>query len=282
MENEFYVYIYLDPRKTGKYKYGEYEFDYEPFYVGRGKDYRFRDHLTEAKNNKKSYKCNKIRKILKETSKEPIILKIKENISFEEANNLEEFLIKLIGRCNIGTGPLTNLTDGGKGTKGFESAFKGKIHSEKTRKLISDKVSGSKNGMFGKKGNQNPFYEDHRFAGENHPLFGKFGKDNPNFGQKRSKEFCELMSKIHKGIQKTEEHKKKLSESLKGKLIGIKNPNHKYKYEFINNNGKIFITDWLEDFCKNNGLRAQTIRTYLSQGINTYKGWTFKQIRIGD
>jgi len=28
-----------------------------------------------------------------------------------------------------------------------------------------------------------------------HPMTGKIGKDNPNYGQKRSKEFCELMRK---------------------------------------------------------------------------------------
>jgi len=29
----FYVYIYLDPRKPGRYVYGDYCFLYEPFYV---------------------------------------------------------------------------------------------------------------------------------------------------------------------------------------------------------------------------------------------------------
>ena len=36
MEKKYYVYIYIDPRKPGKFKYGEYEFDYEPFYIGKG------------------------------------------------------------------------------------------------------------------------------------------------------------------------------------------------------------------------------------------------------
>lgn len=48
-KNIFYVYVYLDPRKSGKYKYGEYDFDYEPFYVGKGCKERLYDHLWEIK-----------------------------------------------------------------------------------------------------------------------------------------------------------------------------------------------------------------------------------------
>lgn len=44
-KNRFYVYALLDPRKPGKYKYGEYEFDYEPFYVGKGSGDRCEHHL---------------------------------------------------------------------------------------------------------------------------------------------------------------------------------------------------------------------------------------------
>ena len=44
-ENIFYVYVYLDPRKPGNYVYGEYSFDYEPFYVGKGSNGRCTIHL---------------------------------------------------------------------------------------------------------------------------------------------------------------------------------------------------------------------------------------------
>ena len=43
--NSFYVYAYLDPRKPGKFKYGEYEFTHEPFYIGKGTKSRINRHL---------------------------------------------------------------------------------------------------------------------------------------------------------------------------------------------------------------------------------------------
>ena len=33
---DFFVYCFVDVRKPGKFKYFEYEFDYEPFYIGKG------------------------------------------------------------------------------------------------------------------------------------------------------------------------------------------------------------------------------------------------------
>ena len=33
--NMYYVYIYLDTRKKAHILYGEFHFDYEPFYVGK-------------------------------------------------------------------------------------------------------------------------------------------------------------------------------------------------------------------------------------------------------
>ena len=85
--NEYYVYAYLDPRKPGEYKYEYCEFDYEPFYIGKGKKSRILRHLKNEKNNK--IKLNKINKIRKE-GYEPILEKIFKNLTNEESLIIEK------------------------------------------------------------------------------------------------------------------------------------------------------------------------------------------------
>ncbi len=123
--NKSYVYILLDPRKPGKYTYGDYSFKYEPFYIGKSSEKynRFKDHLRESKSGK-TFKSYKIRNIKKETSEDPIFIKIEDIISEKESFDLETELIKLIGRYDLNKGPLTNLTNGGEGNNGY-------VHTEK-------------------------------------------------------------------------------------------------------------------------------------------------------
>lgn len=109
----FYVYAYLDPRKSGSFDYKEIHFDYEPFYIGKGKGDRDQVHLIE-KDSGNRHKHNKIQQIIREGF-EPIIIRLQEELSEQEAWDLEERLINLIGRSYYKTGPLTNLKDGGQG-----------------------------------------------------------------------------------------------------------------------------------------------------------------------
>ena len=144
-KNIFYVYVYLDPRKQGFFKYGEYEFNYEPFYVGKGNSNRWRRHLTFKflKENNNRLKENKIQKIINETGKNPIVLKYKENLSDIESKNLEIEMIKNIGRKDLNLGPLTNLTDGGEGRKNI-------VVSEETKQKLSISGQGRKPWNLGK------------------------------------------------------------------------------------------------------------------------------------
>jgi group I intron endonuclease len=178
---KYYTYIYLDTRYPGEFNYDEFQFNFKPIYVGKGKDWR----LVHHKNNPpKSHFGNTIRKIISE-GLSPEIIKVQDCISEQDAFNLEIRLIKLIGRLDKGTGPLLNMTDGGEGASGH-------IKSQELRKLISLQKSllvGDKNPFFGKHHSEEtklklsgPKSESHKInlslnhadvSGENNPFFGK-------------------------------------------------------------------------------------------------------------
>ena len=100
IRNIFYVYVYLDPRKPGDYIYGEYHFDYEPFYVGKGRYNRLYIHL--KKNIYNPHFHNKIKKIQKECKHDPFVIPFKKQLSENDAFDLESNrrLPYLFG-CNI-------------------------------------------------------------------------------------------------------------------------------------------------------------------------------------
>lgn len=129
-ENDFYVYVYLDPRKPGQYTYTNIDvsFLYEPFYIGKGIGRQYKRHIQESKEvTHNLLKHNKIQKIKKETNNNPYILKIKEGLKEDEALILEDKFIKIIGRSNIKQGPLTNLLDnsvGGRSNPSNETRIK--------------------------------------------------------------------------------------------------------------------------------------------------------------
>ena len=61
-----------------------------------------------------SYKKYKINKIIREGFR-PIVIKMFENLSYEDAIRIEIEIIYKIGRFDLKKGPLVNLTDGGEG-----------------------------------------------------------------------------------------------------------------------------------------------------------------------
>ena len=178
----YYVYVLLDPRKPGSYKYENLlEFPYEPFYVGKGKGKRCFEHLKLSKSMKHDtplYK--KIRSICK-THNGYLIAKIIRDVSESVAYEHEIDLISVLRKEREG-GVLVNVTSGGEGGDVSESLkFK-----ESMRKRD---MSGKNNPMFG--------------------IGGMSGKSHADLTKKKMKEKRKLWW--------NEENRKKASDKFRGK-----------------------------------------------------------------
>lgn len=151
-DNIFYVYVYLDPTKPGKYKYGEFEFEYLPFYVGYSSSKAIYDrksrHLHFAKMDKdltnNNYKKNIIKKIIS-TGSEPIIILFRDNLSIVDAKATEINMINLIGNRYDKSGPLINIAKGGDGG----DTFTNNPRKEEIREIHRKNAIGSNNNMYG-------------------------------------------------------------------------------------------------------------------------------------
>lgn len=118
MGKEYYIYILLDQRHVGLWKYKNLEFKYKPFYIGKGCGRRLKGHFYESVLRANTPKNNTIKKIKNELGELPIHYRIFENLSEKKAFELEKKLIKHFGKLNDG-GILTNMTDGGEGHSGY-------------------------------------------------------------------------------------------------------------------------------------------------------------------
>jgi len=135
MMNTAYVYTLTDPRNG------------MPFYVGKGVGRRCHFHAWEAKNSDKpTYKLNKIRKI-QSLGLDIVVRKVEENVSHEQAKELECFLIAEMREFGI---DLTNSTDGGDGRAGYVASQEtiAKTRHEWTdeqKQRISNSLKGKSN-----------------------------------------------------------------------------------------------------------------------------------------
>lgn len=109
------------------------------FYVGRSKVSEFkRAHIKAPSVRSKEW--------FEEYLNTGIIVEVvAKNLTCEMSGELEEFLVSLYGRRDLGTGNLVNKSNGGLYNKGM-------IRSEASKKNLSDK----RKGVF--KGELNPYY----------------------------------------------------------------------------------------------------------------------------
>lgn len=179
--NSFYVYSYL-------------RVDGSPYYIGKGKGYR-------AFHKSKDH-------YIKPPKDESRIQFIAKNLTEQEALNFEVLLIIKIGRKDLGTGPLRNRTNGGEGISGYKHSeetkaklsllYKNKPRSPRsaeTKAKLSAALKGRING---------PHSEETK---------AKISKANK--GRFISNEERAMRSLAQMGKVLSEEHKKKISDSMK-------------------------------------------------------------------
>ena len=176
----YYIYVYLDTRKKGSYSFGDFHFEYEPFYIGKGVNERHLTHLRVANGSRKGKNnliVTKIKSILNDGF-EPKIIKIIEGLTKENYDSYEISTIKLIGKSCDGLGPLLNTTDGGDGGVTWIGE-----HHNKGKKL--EEIVGEEKAIELK---QKLSEQASKRVGELNPNFGNKGELNPMFGTKRSQE----------------------------------------------------------------------------------------------
>jgi hypothetical protein len=197
----------------------------EVFYVGKGKDKRAwskdsRSDYWKSIVNKYGYKVEII----------------ENNLTNDISLQREKLYINLIGRKDLGLGPLVNFTDGGEGTSGC-------IPNEETRKKMSDGLKG-----------KNTWMKNKKLSDETKEKISQFQKGNKNMlGKKFSDETKKKISESNKNKIFSDETKKNISENS-GRSVKIK----------YNNNIYNSIRDfWINEFSY---IKEQTFRTKINRG----------------
>ena len=114
MGKEYYIYVFLDQRISGIWKFDGLIFNHKPFYIGKGKNQRINSHFYSKQLIKNTLKNNIIKKIQTDLGELPIHYRIFENLTEEEAFDIEKRFINYFGKIKDG-GILVNLTNGGDG-----------------------------------------------------------------------------------------------------------------------------------------------------------------------
>lgn len=178
MRNNFYVYAYIRNKDSKTAQAGT------PYYIGKGID------------NRAFVKHNGINPPTKEC-----IIFLKENLSEQEALDLEMELISKYGRKDLKTGILNNKTNGGDGLKNPSSVTRKKLAEAKRNESPETKL---KRSIAAKNRIRNPLSEETK---------KKISKSNT--GKKRDTEAKRKMSEAASKRTLSDLTKEKIKSKLK-------------------------------------------------------------------
>lgn len=238
----YYVYYLVNP-ETG-----------EPFYIGKGKDRRCYQHLTDKMEYSRNKRLTGHIKNLRERGIEPQVVKIQENMREEDAYNLEEEKIMEYGRIGFDEGgTLMNffISIRPVARYGEDNGFYGKQHTQETKDLIGDR----------------------------------------NRGRKHTQETRDKMSASHTGKPKSEEHKRKIGDAHRGRALKEETKQklreHNLKEDVREKNRRSKMQVWIvtrpdgveeevEDltlYCEEKGLNRSKMYAVGSGSRNHHKGY---------
>jgi hypothetical protein len=258
------------------YTYAYLREDRSPYYIGKGQGNR----------------CfNKFRKRSKPPKDKSRIIFLKQNLTEEEAFKHEKYMIDVLGRKDLGTGILHNLTDGGEGVSGFSHSQKTKIkiaNAGKNRKHTEDTKNKLRKLHIGKKLSEETKQKIRKKRAQQ--IFGDETREKIRkslTGKKRPPEVVEKIKQGRTGIKHTEEAKQKIREKRAHQIFteetrkklsdlhkGKPKPHFWKKFELINPNGELIDGVNITKFCKENNLNYDNVRRVLSGKQSHHKGWT--------
>lgn len=105
----------------------------KPFYIGKGRGYRSRQHMSPSRRKADTHKNRVINKALRDGVKVLVEI-LHEDLSESDAFTKEVELIAFYGR-RINGGCLTNATDGGEGVSGYR-------HTNEARAAMAEAKRG--------------------------------------------------------------------------------------------------------------------------------------------
>jgi hypothetical protein len=245
----YYNYVYLDPRKPGKYFYNNICFLFEPFYVGKGKGNRYLNHMNRSRVDNPMFK-NKISKLIK-IGINPYI-ELFNYTEFEDLSYKNEMdLISQIGSdfiSNIKDGPLLNICLKNEPPRSLGKTYK-EIYGDRWEEEIEKRRASIK--------------ENHRLYKRSHTEETK-----KKISDSTSKENNPRWGAILSG-----ETKLKISQKAKERLK-IKNPFWKRWLVISPDGSEYLIENGLKDFCSENNISYPTLRRCLLTKIPVTSGRT--------